>query len=309
MASPGRAQTSRTDRIAARHRALSEYLILRTEDIDRRLDAWLNKRTPEEDVDMSRAVRGYTYARLSPIVQFSESETLEGKVRFALRADLWRTRHRLQILADNFDDERDVLSPFSASRIEERIESEDTESARLRVLLAELREISFDADAGLRFSPEPEPRGQLRARWDHAWGDWRLRLTQSLLWREDPGFGERTEIDVDWLGRPHWFFRSSTVALWAEETRGVELGQTLSAHRDLGRLRTVGVKLGVAGYTHPVTRAELYLVRFPYRQRLYRNWIYGQLEPGADFHRERDFGFDPLIIFRVDFFFGDPRGY
>ena len=93
--------------------------------------------------------------------------------------------------------------------------------------------------------------------------------------------------------------------VWTEDRNGMEWGQSFSVCRNLGHCRRIAARAGVTGRTADPAGLQEYTLRVPYRQRLYRDWIYFEIEPGVDFPREENYRPCPLVIGRLKFMFGD----
>jgi hypothetical protein len=132
---------------------------------------------------------------------------------------------------------------------------------------------------------------------------WTTRASQSVFWRGDDGFGERTLLEFErWMRE--YFFRISTSALYSETSEGLEFAHGYAITHLVTKRRSIGLRASLSGRTEPNIVVETYQVRLPYRQRLHRDWIYLEIEPGADFPRDRDFSFTPRVDITVDLIIG-----
>lgn len=296
------------------HEILSRNLLRAIESLDRRLARTI---TPMEDRRSEtfdhffgdRRLRadqevGKSTLRVAPRTTFSRNENFQTGVDFSGRISLPRTEDRLQLIIDNVTGEQDrVESDERFRRLRSRRE-EDRTSAFLRIQALERMNLSLNFDAGLQFRPEPVPRIRLRARTSWTSEFWRYSLTQTGFWQSDDGFGERTSFEVQRpIGSDHLFEANSTV-LWSEASQGVQTGQTFSLYRFLSERRSIGILAGGFARVEPTTRMETYLFRVPYRQRIWRDWMYLKVEPGFNLEREYNFTFDPLVMIQVEFVLG-----
>jgi hypothetical protein len=116
---------------------------------------------------------------------------------------------------------------------------------------------------------------------------------------------KKTQFDLEQQERLRFLRRFSTVILWAENSDGVEASQTLAYYRFISKHRVAGGRLVVSGVLEPSTRMENYGAYLVYRQRLHRDWMYLELEPGVEFPRTRDFQATGLVSLKLDILMGD----
>ena len=311
-----RTKTNETDSVAVDqvHEATSELIKDSAEKLDLAID---NMFAPDE------AKRSATFDRffgdrrvnlleqrsrikLSPSIEFAESGEMDIGFKFRAKLDLPRAEKRIHLIAGNRDEDRDVLETFSESGLKSRaLQGEDDTSVALSTRLGSVQKIKFSADAGLKFRPEPVPKFKLRGKYLRQWEDWTLTVSESGIWESDDGFSEKTALDLRWAIDDRTFIRSTSAGIWSENSKGVDLGQAFVWHHELNSSCTLGLEGGIAGHTEPTTDVDRYLIRAPVRQRLYKDWIFLEIEPGADFPADRDYRFSPLILMKLEFVFGD----
>ncbi|HMP77787.1 MAG TPA: hypothetical protein PKE12_15940 [Kiritimatiellia bacterium] len=295
------------------HGRLSDYVV---ETVDR-ADRLLHDSVAGEDDRPSRLLYQFygdryirsrsaapSYVTITPEVTFSEDPKVKADVDFSARVRLRRLSDRLEFYADRFDDEEDVLDGILGRVSQRQRESSNEGGAGLRYRLPDYFSLRSSVSASMAFRPEPVPRIRLRSRIRGQFGVWRVELGETLFWESDDGFGEKTQLDI---GRPlgsNTLIRASSAAVWSETSRGVNLGQSLTWSHRLSQRRTVSLRAGALGHTEPETMVDLYTARAIWRQRIYRDWLFLEFEPGVDFPEERDFKATPLVSLRVDVILG-----
>ena len=70
--------------------------------------------------------------------------------------------------------------------------------------------------------------------------------------------------------------------------------------------RAVGLAVAALATTDPDIFTE-FQASIKYRQRLWRDWLYFEVEPEAIFPEERDYNFTPRVNVRFDVIYGDYR--
>lgn len=247
-----------------------------------------------------------SYVRLSPSVRLRESGEIDFDFDFSARLRLPRASRRARLMLDRGDWLPDLGGDFEG-RGGVEVFDRDTGRGTAGVLLPlyERTRYRVAARAGLRFAPEPEPRLQLGLYAQHPLGaGWVLRPRQSVFWDAGDGFGEKTGIEVQRFFADRLLLRTGNELIWSESTRGVELGQYANLFYFLSHRRMIGAKLGVFEYTHPSTVVDEVRIRFPYRQRIWKAWMYVEIEPGARFPRDDDYRFAPELTITIDLLAG-----
>lgn len=295
--------------------ALSDYLLRSSESLDRYLDRLLTEKDKRRSEVYDRffgdrriedqETRG-TRLRVSPGIGYVHDDGIDYDFRFSGRINLPRLEDRLQLVVDNLQDDEDVLLGIHDGF--DRRDGTDDDPDRtvaLRYRALDLMQSVLDLDVGLRFRPAPVPKVRLRGRVSPGWDWWNVRFYQSVFWDDDDGFGEKTELRTRRDLSRKWFVTSSTAALRAQESDGFEFGQTLNLGYVASSRAAWIFKTGASAHTEPRTEMEEYSLRLAYERRVHSNWAFIEIEPGADFPRDRDFDFTPQIKFKLKLLFGD----
>lgn len=302
-----------TNAVDRGHRWLSGYVV----DAIDRVDRFLHDSVAGEDGRPSHLINRFygdrylrsqsssaSYITITPEVTFSEDPAVKFDLDFSARLRLRRFSDRLELFVDRFDEDEDLLDGV-LGRVNRRAhDSEEEGGAGLRYRLPQYFALHSSISASMAFKPEPIPRLKLRGSVQAKPGKWRVNLNETLFWESDDGFGEKTQLE---LSRPlgsNTIIRSSTAAVWSETSEGVDLGQTLTWSHKLSHRRIISFRAGVAGHTEPSAVVDIYTVRAIWRQQIYRNWIYLEIEPGVDFPDDEDFDAIPLLSIRFDLILG-----
>jgi len=311
---PSRQNTGREflDALDRYHEAASSYVI----GFGEGMDGWLSNRfrDPEtrgrtrqiplvydpqllDDIDGSRVI-------LSPIFDFREKQGLSPGLKAKGRLRFPQLSERIDLIFDSDFDDTDV-TPAVARANDTGLRSGDAGAATLRLRLPDEFKFRTSIEAGLKFKPEPVPRLGVRLRLSKN-GDWfNSRFTQTFFWETEDGWGERSSLDFEQIKPNAYLRRLSTSVLWSEGTDGVRGGQTLQLYRFLSNRRAIGLKLGVEGPLEPSVHVERYSTRVSWRQKVHRDWMFIEFEPGIDWPRDEDY--EAVAVFRVklDIVIGD----
>lgn len=257
------------------------------------------------DIQSAYDVEG-TYIRITPRATIAEEADNVYKVDFRVRLRLSDISDRLKFFVDSYDTDHDTMEEVFSDRYRQELEDNRSEgaSAGLTYLLTDRVKHQISLSGGLRFRPAPSPKLRLRAKVRKSFDVWSIEFSQSVFWDREDGFGEKSQFNFDRPIGDIQLFRLTTSAVWSEISQGVDWGQFVSYYATFSKRRSVAIKAGARGHTHPSTVTDQYLVRVPYRQRIHRDWLFIVIEPGLDFFREDNFEMSPLINLKIDIFFG-----
>ncbi|MDA0577572.1 MAG: hypothetical protein O3B24_05680 [Verrucomicrobia bacterium] len=242
----------------------------------------------------------------SPSITVSDKDGTKFRNRFSAQLHLPNLQDRVDFVVNNIQDDEDVIQdvtdPFSRKQ---RVTGEDDKSAGLRFVLIDHLRFDLTAAGGLRFTPDPASKLRLRGRVRYHHGHTLYELQEAVFWQDYEGFGEKTTLTVTHAFTDRFSIRNSAAVLVEEATEGAVLGDTIALHYQFHRRRSLGMTFGMEWRTQPTTAVNTYVVRLPYRQGIWREWMYLRIEPGADFPDEDDYDMNPLITVGFDFYFGN----
>jgi hypothetical protein len=270
------------------HAAVSRSVI----DAGRRLDRFFSDERIEEEVPGSRIrLRGGFELRRGPDVDLGED--VDAKIA------LPRTEQRFQLLFGRVG----VRNQEDDDLLTDR-ERESEYLTGLRVLLRENAWLRLQADGGSKFRPVPDPFTRLRARLLYELDPWAFRLTETGFWFSRDGYGQTTRVDVDREFGERFFARATAEATVSETSDGVEWAHRLSLQRVLSPRRAIAFDVEMFGPTEPATVVEEYETSLRYRQRIWREWLFYEIEPALVFPRERGYQLRPELTFRLEIVLG-----
>jgi hypothetical protein len=113
-----------------------------------------------------------------------------------------------------------------------------------------------------------------------------LRLSETIFWREDDGFGTTTRLDLERLLADAYLARWTGSATYAEETEGVRWASSLTLYHNLGKGRALAYQAGISGETDQEVDIEDYGLRVIFRRRLHRDWLFLELRSSVTWPRE-----------------------
>jgi hypothetical protein len=250
----------------------------------------------------------YSRIRLTPSAFFEEGEAPDYKFRVNAKVKVPRLSKRLRVVvADTSEDEEAVLTPETFP--EARQTENDATAIGLQYFLRTKRKLNTSVTAGIKIGSGhvvdffAGPR--LRKTWPFE--VWQIRFTERVRWYTDIGWESRTRFDFERLFDADLFFRTTADLRWREEDYNddgfrLEAGPTLTQR--LGRKAAIDYQWNNVFKTKPSVRLDETTLRARYRQRIWRKWLFFEINPQLAFRNDDDFRYTPGIELRLEASFG-----
>ena len=296
LAEPGEEPEPEESWIDRSHKTLSEQVI----SSGKWFDSFFGDERAEEEI------RG-TRIRLRSSVRWEEGGDVSPRLGVNGKFSLPNLDDRVQIVIDSLaSDDGDLPAEEFIRTAFRDIEDDFDLSAATRLLIGDTDDALLDLDLGLKFhSDRVSPFVKFRGRKLSNREKLVLRWSQFFFWESDDGFGETSRFDLDVRPTPDRFFRSTTQGTWSEFSHGVDLVQRFSVYQHFDqRQKAIGLAVAALATTDPDEFTE-FQASIKYRQRLWRDWLFFEVEPEAIFPEERDYKFSPRLNVRFDIIYGD----
>jgi len=220
-----------------------------------------------------------TFGRVGVYQLWDDRDGFDARLRLRVRADLPALENRLQLVF---------------GRAEDREITEDTEPAAGGDLPGNFREVEdeswllglgysnqdrlangFDFGIGVRLRSPIDPYTKASYRHNFLFSDaTALRARQTVFWRDSRGFGETTELDLDFLLSPELLLRWDNTVTLAEDVRRPEWNTGLIAFQSLGDRRALSYTAFVSGIANTDVPVRNYGVELRYRRSILRDWLF-----------------------------------
>ena len=233
-----------------------------------------------------------------------ESERYNFSVNFSL--DLPRTKKRLNLIFLSISEDltqEETGEVGGASSPENSVQEQDY-FAGLRLFIERNKNINISADYGVKLVMPLDPFARIRARESVFFGDWELRFTENLFWFESRGQGARLNIDFDKKIRKGLLFRQANRGSWLKQEGVVDYAHSLNLFHSLSKKAGWVYSTGLNSRSTRNPYAASYFVSARYRRSIYRNALFAEVQPFGNWSRDRNFGFQAGIEFRIQILFG-----
>jgi hypothetical protein len=165
---------------------------------------------------------------------------------------------------------------------------------------------------GVRATWPPDPYVRVHYRWYYLFtSEWLFRWRQTVFWEGEEGAGTTVGLDLEKRLSTSTLMRATASHTWSESTLGVAWWNELSLFRQLDERLALAVRLWSNGETDAPVDVREYGIRFVFRRRLSREWLFGEVGTGVywprEFPEERREP-SPGLWIAVEMQFGNVRG-
>lgn len=135
------------------------------------------------------------------------------------------------------------------------------------------------------------------------------RMVQDLFWESSAGVGLTSKQIFDYQFNHENLFRSETQGTWWDKEQFYELHQTFYFYQTMNVHRAVAYHVGWDWDTKDVgPHLTSYHVGFNWRERIYKKWLFFEIQPRVDFSQDTNFRqADPNITFMFEAQFYDRK--
>lgn len=239
-----------------------------------------------------------------------EDFEFEPKVRF--RLDLPVLKERLRLVFESEPDQaKDLgerkLGSFPSSQTST---TNDDIYASFRYWIEAEKWTRLSFDNGVRVRARPDIFS--RARGVRTWlmtDFWLFRFSQELFWFESRGLGTQTQFDFERGLFDRFLFRKTIALDWSERDARYDLINQFSLFHNYTAVTALHYAIGMqSDHQRNQALARKYFAHFTFRSRLYKDWLYYELNTGVEYAREYHFKANPFMTIRLEILFSDDTG-
>lgn len=282
------------------------------DDLGEDLDAYFST---EENFDASKGSR---LDILMPFRFHADGQT-NFDVRFRAKWELPRLNRRWNLILSSVDENMrgytsndDNVAGGQAPRNSASSGSstqQNNTAIGLRYLIQATAVASSFTDVGLNFRGiEPDPYARIKGTYKWRLDEqWRIKTLQDLFWERIDGVGFKSNVKVDYQLNDIYLLRSDTDGTWWDQEQYYELHQNFIYFHKINVHRALAYHVGWDWDTQDKGfNLTSYHTGVNWRERVYKKWLYMELEPRVDFYQDEHFRkADPSIIFMIEARFYD----
>ena len=209
------------------------------------------------------------------------------------------TQQRLKLLLES--DPGDGSSPDET--LAEAVESQE-QSLGLRYIQYTSDFIRANTDIGIRFKSGFDTFVRFRLRGLFHAGQWQLRATETLFWRDSTGVGETTQIDIERRYAKNYLVRASSKAAWLDDTRRFDMSQNFFLIHSSNIHRAIIYQAGLTAVSEPKLETTGYIVSVRIRQKIHKDWLFFEINPKVLYPQAENFHSRHSLTFKLEFIFG-----
>ncbi|KUJ74070.1 hypothetical protein AVO42_01235 [Thiomicrospira sp. XS5] len=261
-------------------------------------------------------------------VRFHSDGSIDTQVKFRAKIALPKTQRRWHVIVSSAEDNIKELSsggagstagtgnnsPLNNASSATSPQQDDGTNVGLRYALDLAGFTVTFVDVGLNFrnviEPDPYARIKLHYKWKLS-PKWYSRMYQDLYWESYKGVGLNSRQVFDRQINNQFLFRSQTEADWKDKDQNYSLSQNFIF------VDQVNVHRGLAYYLGwnwnwtpdaPGFNLSSYSVGVNWRERIYKDWMFFEIDPEFSFSDDTDFNkVDASIRFMLEAQFYDHK--
>ena len=285
------------------HRVISKSVI----DTANWIDSFFGER--RADIENTKS-----HARFRISGLFEDGSDPSGKFRMRIAVDLREfrklTSDKLQLILGG---QQDTTNDTDTPAAERTIGDNDNDfGVGLQAFLKSTKKTNIALQTGVRVTGPAWFIGP-RARFTFKpLKPWALRFTQVLRWSTDRNGESRTRLDFERPIKKRFFFRTSAAGSYREDkydTDGYRYNVQTVLFHPIGKRRALSYGVTLDFRTKPNNHLRNRSLGVRYRQRLWKDWLFFDVEPSISFPKERDEKFTPAILFQLETYIGGALSY
>ncbi|MBD3611166.1 MAG: hypothetical protein HUJ13_01890 [Hydrogenovibrio crunogenus] len=252
-------------------------------------------------------------------VRFHANWGIDTQIKFRAKVALPRTNKRWHLMVSSAEDTLQELANdeqgSSSSAINNNTSAtstnqDGTTAVGFRFLLETKDFTESYFDFGLNFRNIVEPDPYVRVKGTYKWQltkKWYSRMYQDLFWENYDGAGLNSRQIFDYQVNNRYLWRSETNGTWWDKDQYYDLSHNFIFFDRVNVHRGLAYHLGWNWNTQaPSFHLTAYHTGVNWRERIYKKWLFFEIEPRVDFREDTNFQTaDPSILFMLEAQFYD----
>jgi hypothetical protein len=253
-----------------------------------------------------------SYLKIDLDFYHSKYEDTEIDPRIRFRVDLPVLKEKFRLVFETEPDQAKELGERKLGSFPTTQESTTNDNiyASFRYWIEADKWSSLSFDSGVRVKVHPDIFTRARAVRTWTLTDaWSMRFSQELFWFESRGLGTQTQFDFDRPFMERFIFRKTLALDWSERDARYDLLNQFSVFQNLSDSRALHYAIGMrSDYQRNQALAQNYFATLIFRSRLYKDWLFYQIDSGVEYAKEYQFKANPFTTVRLEILFSDDAG-
>ena len=240
-----------------------------------------------------------TTLRVSQGVFLERGESPRYKTRVNVKIRVPQLKHRLSIFAGGeADDENTSDAPITSIQ-----DTTNDPFAGVQYFAKVTKKTNLSLTAGVKFDSAELFIGP-RLRHTLSLGSWNLRFIQRVRWFTDNGWEVPTRLDLETLLDDDLFFRNTLEGRWREQDDGYRYEIRPTLVQRLANRKAVEYQWSTVFKTRPHHRLEQSVASIRFRRRIWRKWLFYEIDPQIAFRNDADFDPKAGLTVALEIVFG-----
>lgn len=223
----------------------------------------------------------------------------KGRVRTKLRLPGTERRLRLTI-----ESEQDAAQTDSEE--EDPVDSDETSNNYIIGLEGEqLRgDWHLRPTLGIKAKWRPELYARYKATRYFDLEPWVARVSGNARWNSSDGVKLSVGTDFNRRVSDELLFRSATNVSWKDQDSTTSASEVLTLYQEIANNARLAYDAGMSGDDNPNWRVTDYFIRLRFRQLVYKNWAYIEIQPKVNWPEDNSFNDRYSLLLRLEVNFG-----
>lgn len=244
-----------------------------------------------------------SYLRLRQNIISREGGIVETTTDTRFKLRLPNTQKKLKLF---FETSSEKEPEYISSQIENTPTAEIKDGDSILGLQADTRDkygFKFKPTVGVRLGSNADIFVKFRFRKEKEFTKWNLKWHETLQWYDSIGWGVDSYFELNKKIHDDVLFRSSTFARWTNEEDQFDLSQVFSLYHVFNKKKAISYYAGAYGVSEPVVYATQYLLGANYRQNIYKDYLFIEIEPQIRYQKINEFHAEHSLTFRLEVLF------
>jgi hypothetical protein len=266
------------------------------EDAARAVDAFFGDDRAYEDANETRG-------QITLEASQAEGESPRFDLRVRAKVQLPRMQKKLRLLVESdAEDLGQDQTQTQASTPAGAVEDTNFNLA-LETRLPVFRDWNLAPAIGVAAGWPLDPYVRLRATRYFDLQPWLARFSAKASWYDVAGQIVTTSLDFDRRLAEAWLFRAATKLKWQMEGdlgENTEASQALTLYQSLSNRRSASYSVSAYADSEQSWAVHSYVVSYAYRQAVYKQWLYAEVNPYVEFLRDYEWDDNLGLILRLE---------